>query len=313
MTSPLVALTGVTGHVGRRVAHRLAAAGVPLRLVARDPAKAPPIPGADIAAAAYDDGDAMRRALTGAGAVLFVSGREAADRLEHHRRVVEAAANAGVERVVYTSFVGAAPDATFTFARDHFHTENMIRDAGLGFTFLRDSLYLDYVPFLAGADGVIRGPAGDGVLAPVSRDDVADVAAAVLLDPAGHTGRTYQLTGPALISLADAAAGLSRVTGREVSYLAETLEDAYASRASLGAPDWEVAGWVSSYAAIASGELAVVTDDVERVAGHPPVGLPEFLGAHPESCQHLAPASRDEMGHVSIEPSDGRRSPRSAR
>lgn len=290
VTNGLIAVTGATGHIGGRVADRLAVAGVPLRLIARDPAKVPQIAGADVATASYEDTDSVRRALSGAAMMLFVSGREAEDRLAHHRSVVDAAVAAGVGRIVYTSFIGAAPDATFTLVRDHFRTENMIRDAGLGFTFLRDSLYLDFLPFMAGSDGVIRGPAGDGVVAPVARDDVADVAAVVLLDPAAHDGQIYQLTGPSLISLADAAAALSRVTGREIGYVNETLEEAYASRASYGAPDWEVAGWVTSYTAIAAGELAVVTDDVERVAGHPPAGVREFLAAHPEIYQQLLPS-----------------------
>ena len=81
---------------------------------------------------------------------------------------------------MYTSFAAPRRTRTFTFGRDHFHAEEHIRATGLGYTFLRDSLYLDFVPLLAGADGVIRGPAGDGRVAAVARDDIADVAVAVL-------------------------------------------------------------------------------------------------------------------------------------
>ena len=79
-----------------------------------------------------------------------------------HLTAVRAAAEAGAERIVYLSFMGAAADATFTFARDHFRTEQAIRETGIPFTFLRDCIYADYVPLLCGEDGVIRGPAGDG-------------------------------------------------------------------------------------------------------------------------------------------------------
>ena len=82
-----------------------------------------------------------------------------------------AAAAAGVRRIVYISFLSAAPDATFTFARDHFHAEEHIKSIGLAWTFLRDSIYLDYIPLFAGEDGVIRGPAASGRIAPVARDD----------------------------------------------------------------------------------------------------------------------------------------------
>ena len=203
-----------------------------------------------------------------------------------HRPAVEAAIAVGVERLVYTSFLGAAPDCTFTFGRDHFHTESLIREAGIGFTFLRDSIYLDFVPFFAGADGVIRGPAGDGRVAAVARDDVADVALAALLSDE-HAGAAYELSGGEAFTMTEAAEILTRHTGREVTFVNETLEEARKSRRPSGAPDWEIEGWVTTYAAIAAGELDVVTDHVERIAGHPPMTLPELLERHPESWEHL--------------------------
>ncbi|MGZ4783810.1 MAG: SDR family NAD(P)-dependent oxidoreductase, partial [Oryzihumus sp.] len=128
-------------------------------------------------------------------------------------------------------------------------------------------------------DGVIRGPAGDGRVAAVSQDDVAEAAAAVLLDPGAHAGTTYSLTGPEAFTLAEAASVTTAVTGREQRFEDETLEQAYASRASYGAADWQVDAWVSTYTAIRSGELAGVTDDVERLTGHPARSLEELLRA----------------------------------
>ena len=173
-------------------------------------------------------------------------------------------------------------------ARHHWATEEHIRSRGLGFTFLRDSLYLDFLPLMVGADGVIRGPAGDGRVAAVARDDIADVAVAVLLDEGGrHDGRTYDMTGPEALTMAEIAEVLSRFAGRPIAYHAETLEEAYASRASYGAPDWEVDGWVTTYVAIANGDLEGVSDDVAAVAGHPPMRLAEFLRANPDSYRRL--------------------------
>ncbi len=97
-----------------------------------------------------------------------------------------------MRHVVYTSFAGAAADATFTLGRDHFDTEQAIREAGLTHTFLRDNFYLDVLPWFADEEGVIRGPAGEGRVAAVARADVADVAAAVLRDPAAHADAAYQ-------------------------------------------------------------------------------------------------------------------------
>ena len=151
-------------------------------------------------------------------------------------------------------------------------------------------MYLDYVPFFASADGVIRGPAGDGRVGAVARDDVAGTAVAALLDPV-HEGRTYEVTGRQAYTLAEAAHILTHFTGREVVYVEETLEEARASRAASGAPDWEIEGWVTSYAAVADGDLDVVTDTVLRLTGVDPMTLPDFLEAHPESWAHLRPDS----------------------
>jgi NAD(P)H dehydrogenase (quinone) len=282
----LFGISGATGAVGGRVAARLAERGVGQRLIVRDTSRAPDLPGAETAEASYEDPDALRKALDGVGVFFMVSASEAQERVRKHTAAVDAAVEAGVERIVYLSFVNAAPDSTFTFDRDHWHTEEHVRASGVRHTFLRDNFYQDMLPLLAGTDGVIRGPAGDGRVGAVARDDIADTAVAVLLGD-GHDGRTYDVTGPEAITLHEAAEELSRVTGRTITYQPETLEEAYASRASFGAPDWEVEGWVTSYAAIAAGEMDVVSDTVERLAGHPPTAFPDFLRQNPGSYRHL--------------------------
>jgi len=273
----VVAVTGATGRVGGRVARQLADAGVPQRLLVRDPSRAPELAHAGVARASYADGRASRAALQGVETVFMVSGAEAPDRVEQHATFIDAAADAGVRRLVYLSFYGAAPDATFTLARDHWATEEHVRTSGLAWTFLRDNLYLDFLAFVAGDDGVIRGPAGDGRVAAVAIDDIADVAATVLRDPGRHQGCTYSLTGPAALTLEQVAATVSRVTGREVTFHDETVGEAFASREGYGAPAWQVKAWVSTYSAIAAGELAGVTDHVERATGRSPRTLEHVL------------------------------------
>ena len=287
MSRGLIAVTAATGGMGGRVARRIAQRGVPQRLVVRDARRAPQLAEAEVAAApGYEARAEMEAALDGVDTVFLVPANETADRVERHRTAVDAAVAAGVRRIVYLSFLACGPDATFTFARDHWHTEQHVRAAGVAFTFVRMSLYLDFLPSMIGADGVIRGPAGEGRFAPVSRDDLADVATAVLLGD-GHDGATYDVTGPSTFTLGEAAATMARVSGLPIRFEDETLEAAYASRAGYGAPDWEVAGWVTSYAAIGSGELDVVTDTVERLAGHPPVGLEAYVRSHPEGLAHV--------------------------
>ena len=270
-------ITGATGRLGGRVARLLAAAGVEQRLVVREPGRAPSLPGATVAQASYLDGDAVRRALDGLDTVLMVSAAESANRLDEHRAFVDAAAAVGVRRLVYVSFYGAAPDATFTLARDHYATEQHIEHSGMTWTFLRDNLYLDFFPMLAGDDGVIRGPADDGRVAAVAQDDIAAAATAVLLAPAEHEGRTYHLTGPEAITLAEAAGTMSRLLGRELTFQDETVDEAYASRAGYGAPGWQLDAWVSTYTAIAAGEMAGVSGDVELLTGRPATSLEDLL------------------------------------
>jgi NAD(P)H dehydrogenase (quinone) len=272
-----IAITGATGNIGGAVARALAADGVPFRMIVRDASRAPELPGAEVAVASFGDAEASRAALEGVDLLLMVSGAEAQDRLAQHRSFVGAAATAGVRHVVYTSFAGAAADATFTLGRDHWATEEAIRSTSMAHTFLRDSFYLDFVEDLVGEDGVIRGPAGDGAMAAVARADVARVATAVLRNPAAHLDRTYELTGPTAITLEQAAATVSEVRGRTVTYHPETLEEAYASRARWNPEPWQADAWVSTYTAIAEGALARVSEDVERVTGQRPMSLREVL------------------------------------
>jgi uncharacterized protein YbjT (DUF2867 family) len=234
------------------------------------------LPAAEVVQASYDEPDALRAAFAGTDAVLLVSAAEHPDRVRQHLAAVDAVADAGVDRVVYTSFLGAAPDATFTLARHHWATEERLRERDLAYTALRDSLYLDFVPLMVGPDGVIRGPADDGQVAPVARDDVADVAVVTLLGD-GHERVTYDLTGARLQTFTELAAELSQVSGRTITFEDETLDEAWASRASYGAPDWEVEGWITSYSAIGAGMLAVVTDTVERLTGHAPTTLRDIF------------------------------------
>lgn len=265
----MIGVTGSTGQLGGRVARRLAITGVEQRLLVRDPARAPRLPGAAVVQADYSE--AARAALDGVSTLLMVSASESVDRVERQLAFVDAAAAAGVDQLVYISFYGAAPDSTFTLARDHHATEQHVRASGPRFTFLRDNLYADFLPAMVGADGVIRGPADTGRVAAVAQDDIADAATAVLLDPSAHAGATYSLTGPQALAFDE----IAEILG--ATYRPETLDEAYASRARYGAPRWQLDAWVSTYTAIANGELAGVTDDVPLLTGHPATSVSHLL------------------------------------
>jgi uncharacterized protein YbjT (DUF2867 family) len=288
------------------------------RLIVRDPARAPRLPGAEIVqASSYGDAVAMRQALAGIETLFLVSARDRFgvahisaknrtspppyNRLRQQIAAVDAAAAAGVKHIVYLSVMNAAPDATFILAHDHFHTEEHIRTLGVSFTFLRASLYTDNVPQCVSADDVIRAPAGEGRAAWVTRDDIADVVVAVLTG-SGHSGRTYDVTGPEALTMAETADRLSVALKRKIVYRAQTPQEARTTRSTSrlekyeaerrmltghGLDDYEVEVFVTHFLQIAMGDLADVSDTVPALAGHPAQSLAEYLREHPESYAHL--------------------------
>ena len=281
--------TDAGGELGRRVAERLAELGVAQRLIIQGDAAAPDLPGAEVAAVGgYDDSDALRAALDGVETLFLVPIREHPQRARLHEAAVDAALAAGVRGIVYSSFVGAAADATFTLARDHFATEQRIRSAGVPFTFLRGSAFYEVLGYVIGEDGLIRGPAGSGRFAPVARDDLADTAVAVLSSGGAYDGETFDVTGPDLLSFDEMADAFARASGRQITYVDETLEQARASRRAYGAADWQVDAWITTYLQIARGELEVVSDAVPRLTGHEAISLDDFLLAHPDNYEHLS-------------------------
>lgn len=275
MHKPTIAITGASGYIGGHVARKLSAAGWPTVLIGRDPARMPALAGARAAGAAYEDTAAMTAALQDVDRVLFVSSNALSGRVAAHRSVIDACAAAGVKRVVYTSFLGAGPQAVFTLSRDHYETELYLQAAAVPYVALRNCFYAEVVAEMV-QDGVIRGPGGQGVLAPVARDDVIDAAVGALTAASMATGHV-DITGPRALGLAEIAAICARVSGTPVTYEEESIDEAYRSRAGYKVSDAAMAAWVSTYQSIATGELAVVTDAVQKLAGHAPMEFEAFL------------------------------------
>jgi uncharacterized protein YbjT (DUF2867 family) len=189
-----------------------------------------------------------------------------------HGNVIDAAARAGVARLIYLSFQAASATSPFPYSGDHLLSEAHLKQSGLAWTILRDSFYQDLVPDLADGEGVVRNPGGDGRVAWVAREDVAQVAAAVVADDR-HAGQCYDVTGPEALNLYDAVARVAALTPFPLHYEPETLEKGRAWRAASGTPDWEVDVWMGSYLAMGSGELATTSDTVEKILGRPPLSF----------------------------------------
>ena len=115
-------------------------------------------------------------------------------------------------------------------------------------------------------------------MALLAQDDIV-AAVAMLREPTAHAGRTYDLTGPEVLALAEVAVVLTAISGRAVLYVPATVGEALASRASYGAPDWQVEAWVSIYTAIAAGEMAGGRAAVSDLTGHPARTLEQVLRA----------------------------------
>jgi uncharacterized protein YbjT (DUF2867 family) len=286
----MILVTGATGQVGGRVAELLAARGAPLRLAARDPSLAPSFPGIAVVKADYGQPRLLDIAFDGVERAFIVSAyAPPMERARLHRNAFEAAARAGLSHIVYLSFQGASAESRFPMSADHHLSERFLAECGVPFTALRDSFYMDQLPTLFDEHGILRGPAADGRVAMVAREDVAQVAAFVLSAPPAASG-AHDVTGPEALTLGEAARRLSRLTERELRYVAETPEEARAWRAKLGAPAWEVDTWVGSYEAFAAGELAQVSDTVRRITGREPFRLEEYFTRFPRALGPLGAA-----------------------
>ncbi len=297
----LVVLTGADGRLGTRLAFRVAAAGGQQRLLVTGRGAAPrlpdgaPLPEAEVVATPPDaDTRFLTGAFAGADAVFLVPSRERPGRLGKHRATIDAAVLAGVRHVVYVSSVGAGPRAIATAARDDWLTEEYLRGTDLTWTMLRTTMFHRTPTFAvhdesssSGRSARLRAPAGQGRVASVSHDDVADVATAVLLDEdrRRHAGRAYQLTGPEALSFDEIAAALSAAAGRTIRYEPQTVEQAralfYRSTAT------EVEDWITQCQAIDAGVLAEVSPDVGYLAGRKAQSLEVWLDDYPAEWAHL--------------------------
>jgi uncharacterized protein YbjT (DUF2867 family) len=250
--SPILVLGG-TGKTGRRVATRLTALGRPVRIGSRT--GQPPFD--------WDDAATWAPAVAGCGAVYVtyqpdLSFPGAAERIAGFAR---AAGAAGVERLVLLSGRGE-PEAV--------PAEDAVRAAGVAWTVLRASWFAQNFSehFLLGPvlDGVIALPAGDVAEPFVDADDVAAVAVAALTEP-GHDGRTYELTGPRLLTFTEAAAQIAAVVGRPVEYVAVTPAEYAAEAVALGVPADEAGPMADLFARVLDGHNAYLDTGVRDVLG----------------------------------------------
>jgi uncharacterized protein YbjT (DUF2867 family) len=290
MKTPLpgvILITGASGRVARRTAELLAGDGHTLRLMTRSPQHAPKLPGAETVHGDFSEIATLKNAFEGVSTALVVSASgEPGERARLHRNAFEAAARARVGHVVYLSMQGAAADSKHPFSRDHYLSEQYLFATGLPCTVLRNAFYIDMFLEKFDAGGVVRGPAQQGRGAFVSREDVAQTAAAALRR---QPGGIHDVTGPEALSVADIASRLSILAGRPLRYEDESGEAARDRLSSLEPLAWRVDLSVGWFEAIAAGELQRTSDTVLRFTGTAPLTLEDYFRAFPQLLRALHP------------------------
>jgi len=274
----MIVVTGSTGYVGRLTAEELNRRGHPLRLIVRDPARAPRIQGAEVVTADYGDPETLARALHEGDRVFMVSVHEGpASRVPLHRSFIEAAGRQGVGQIVYLSFVNAGPEAAFLHARSHGATEEMLEESGLAFTAIRNGMYADEIPGWFDARGIAREPVGDGRISFSYRPELAEAIAVVLTEP-GHA-RAYDIVGQP-VTIGELARIASEVTGREYRYDPSPREEWETRWRSRKKEEWAIEAGLTSFDAQLAGEFDVASDDFRRLTGRDPLSVAEVIGRH---------------------------------
>jgi NAD(P)H dehydrogenase (quinone) len=273
----MIAVTGATGRVGRLVAEELTAHGEAIRLIVRDPERAPKLPNTEVAIADYGDRTALADALNAGDHVFMVSIHAPPDqRLELHRSFIETATSRNVAHITYLSFVNAGRDAVFLQARSHGATEELLQNSGAPWTSIRNSSYADDIPGWFDADGVLREAGADGRMSFSYRPEIAR-AIAVTLTESGHERAIYDITTPDTVSMQELAQIASQISGQQYRY-EPISDDEWRSRwRAKGRSDWELEAGLTSYEALRSGELDTATDDYQRLTGLPPLTIRDIV------------------------------------
>ncbi|MFE9008315.1 SDR family oxidoreductase [Streptomyces sp. NPDC007875] len=279
-----IVVTGATGHLGRLVVEGLLEK-VPadqITAVVRDTAKAAGLAdrGVRLHEADYNRPETLAGAFAAGDKVLLISGSEVGQRGPQHQAVVDAAKEAGVALLAYTSVLGG-PAADFTLADEHQVTEKAITDSGLPYALLRNGWYNEnYTENLAPVleHGAVVGAAGEGRVASASRADYAAAAVAVLTGE-GHEGKAYELSGDTAWSFAEYADVIAGQTGKEIVYGAVSPAEYQTILTSAGVPEPLAVILSDVEAAIERGRLAATPGDLSRLIGRPTTPIADSVAA----------------------------------
>lgn len=272
-----IGITGASGQLGQLVLDALKTKTNAENLVAlvRTPDK---ITDVEARAFDYNESNSLTSALSGIDHLLLISGNEIGQRARQHENVINAAKEAGVQWIVYTSIL-RADTSTISLAAEHLATEQLLKSSGIAYTILRNGWYTEnYTGSIEGAlgAGALVGSAGNGKISSAARKDFAD-AAAVVLTSTNHEGKTYELAGDDDYTLSDLAAEISKQSGKEIPY--QNLPEGEYSKIlkSVGLPEFyadAIANWDVS---ASHGDLFDNGKQLSNLIGRPTTPLADVV------------------------------------
>ena len=266
----VTASTGKLGHhVIKHLLHRVPASEIVAGVRNRQKAKEFSDKGIELRELDYSKPALIASAMLGVDKVLLISGNEG-ERVAGHKAVIDAAKQAGVKLLVYTSALNADTGKTLIHA-DHKATEALIRESGIPYVFLRNGWYTEnYTDNVAPAlqHGAMFGATKDVKFSPAPREEYAE-AAAIVLTTEGHLNKSYELAGDTAVSMSEIAAEVARASGKPVKYTDLPHAEYHAMLEKVGLPAGLAALLSDSDVGIARGELANTSGDLAKLIGRP--------------------------------------------
>ncbi|AGB22237.1 putative nucleoside-diphosphate sugar epimerase [Mycobacterium sp. JS623] len=276
-------LVTTAGKVGSEASRLLAARGDEVRILARHPETAAALAavGVDVVRGDLETPATIDAAMNGVSSVVLVSPAIPAQ----ERNVIDSAVRAGVAHVVKITSEASA-DSPIARRRGQAAIEARLIASGLGYTLLRNNAYMQNFLVLApaiAATGAFASCAGDGRVGMVDTRDVGAVAAEIAASPALHAGKTYWPTGPETLSYADAAATLSTVLGRPITFRPQTIDEERQAMISAGLPESVAEDNARALALFADGDADYLTGDVAALLGRPARTFEQFATDYAEA------------------------------
>ncbi|MBL8225208.1 MAG: SDR family oxidoreductase [Chromatiales bacterium] len=278
----MILLTGVTGKTGGETARQLLAKGVKIRAIVRNAAKAEDLRAAGVELVVGDIGDAavVRQALQGVEKAMLVLPNGKTQQA-NEQQFTDLAKAAGVKHLVKMSSMEAVPHAETPIPQAHWAVEEYIRASGIPWTMVKPNFFMQNL--LASANSIktqkkFSLPMGEGTTGMADIRDIAAVCVEVLTGQ-GHTGKSYEITGPEVLTFHDVAARFSEVLGEKIEYVPMAM-DQFRSRMTGVLEPWHLDAVCGLFREIAEIGLDHTTDTFRQLMGREPRSVTQFVRDH---------------------------------